>query len=373
MILIIFYSFIFSSCAVLTTYQVNQLTDFPTKLKKPDYIHIVDSLNKQNLDIGYNVCFCDTFLKSKRKEFKRMPSLYFYYTLNSYYKPSDTDSIIYYLKKLSEFPKWSFGLIDINRKISGIGQMPWSGKQPYKIIMDSVNFSINRLNEKLKYNFTPYQYNTYLFTQRRMQLYQKRADDIENLKNLDEIPVIKRLRLNIDVLSIISTVRGTGLGVSVEPVYKWTNNSYFGLKASLLRFAKESDNYSYYSHDLYSFVFSYNFIPYYNSEDASGISNYFGIGAGVINSSITGVDDWIRFNGSSGSVTVEHKEYPLYRGSSPCLMFRDGIQSRFIRAGVEFYLMPNTTVNTKSGNSEIIFNSFFNLHLGITIGSKKWK
>ena len=220
------------------------MASLPSNLKKADFKNLTDSLNKQNLDLGYNIPFVKTW-HDNHAEFKKM-TMYQYYSLGSYHKPSDKDSIIYYMKKIEKYPKWSFGLIEYNKAISGIGQIFWDRNSSEMAIADSVANTINLLNEKLKHKFYPSEYSTYLFSQRRIPLYKRRTNDIQFSKMQEEIPLIKRIRLNTDILSMVASIKGIGISFSLEPTLKLTNYSYFGLKASYTRFVKESNDYSFY-------------------------------------------------------------------------------------------------------------------------------
>ena len=140
---------------------------------------------------------------------------------------------------------------------------------------------------------------------------------------------------------------------------------------SYAKLIHESKDYSFFDQRNSSVILTYNFTPYRNADLFDGSSNYFSIGAGLMHTQITGVDDWFYFsNMNVSSNTIEDK---LYQNILPVLMLRNGIQSRFFRFGVEFNLTPSIEFFTKNQQYTSYDNMYFAITYGLVIGSRKWK
>jgi len=361
---------IMSSCMIFDTYTANKLSKFPANLTTMQFVKTVDSINAFNYVNGYVRPVLPPNDLEKIRSLSNL-GLYRVYLFNSVYKEEKADSVQYYLNRISGIHKKYITSNDVSRRMSGIGPIVYPKYSLVEKMRDSVNSVMLNLDRLSKVNFNRNYYFLYKYVQKKKSLYALRDKDILEGKMFNATLPTNRFRLNINALELSGTNKGMGIGASLEPSYKWTNNSSFGLKFGYTSFYKNSSDYSFYSQQNSSLIFTYNFIPYGNSDILSGTSNYLSVGGGVVHTQLTGVDDWFYFNNStSWSERIEDK---LFRGVLPMFVLRDGFQSRFFRFGVEFNLVPSIGFMTSDGNYDKSFNTYWSFTYGLVIGSRKWK
>jgi hypothetical protein len=299
--------------------------------------------------------------------------LYRAYLFNSVSQKEKTDSVQFYLNRLSGIHKKYIISNDVSRRMSGIGSIVYSKYSLFEKMRDSVNSvmkNIDRLSH-VNYNRNPYNYYLYGYVKKKKPLFELRDKDILDGKVFYTTNPIDRFRLYINPFEFSGSSNGMGIGASLEPTYKWTNNSSFGLKLGYNTFFKNASDYSFYSQQNSSLLLTYNFIPYGNSDILSGTSNYLSFGGGFVHAQIAGVDDLIFIN--NNNVRTDRLEDQLFKGIMPMLVIRDGIQSRFFKLGVEFNLIPSVGFMSNDGNYDKLLNSYFAFTYGLIIGSRKWK
>lgn len=361
---------IMSSCMIFDTYTANKFTKFPSNLTNEQFVKTVDSINAFNYINGYIRPIVPPNDIEKIRSLRNL-GLYRVYLFNSVYKDEKADSVQFFLNQISGIHKRYITSNDVSRRMSGIGPIVYSKFSLFEKMRDSVNSIMLKLDKISKVNFNRNYYYLYKYVQRKQSLYALRDKDILDGKMFYTSNPTNRFRLNVNALELDGTSKGMGIGASIEPNYKWTNNSSFGLKVGYTSFYKNSSDYSFYSQQQSSLLFTYNFIPYGNSDILSGTSNFFSIGGGIVHTKLSGIDDRFYFNNSTS--WSERSEDKLFNGVLPMFMLRDGIQSRFFRFGVEFNLIPSIGFMTNEGNYDRLLNTYWSLTYGLVIGSRKWK
>ncbi len=359
-----------SSCMIFDTYTANKFTKFPSNLTSDQFVKTVDSINAFNYINGYIRPIVPPNDFQKIRSLRNL-GLYRVYLFNAVYREEKADSIQFYLNQISGIHKKYITSNDVSRRMSGIGPIVYSKFSLYEKMRDSVNSVMLKLDKLSKVNFNRNYYFLYKYVQRKKPLYALRDKDIFDGKMFYTSNPTNRFRLNVNALELAGTNKGMGIGASIEPQYKWTNNSSFGLKVGYTTFYKNSSDYSFYSQQHSSLIFTYNFIPYGNSDILSGTSNFFSIGGGMVYTKLSGIDDRFYFNNSTS--WSERSEDKLFNGVLPMFVLRDGIQSRFFRFGVEFNLIPSIGFMTNEGNYDRLLNTYWSLTYGLVIGSRKWK
>lgn len=361
-----------SSCIIIDPYTANKLSKFPDNLTYDHFIKNVDSINAHNFTNGFVIPVILPSDKEKIRSYKNL-GLYRAYLFNSVSQKEKIDSVQFYLNRLSGIQKKYIISNDVSRRMSGIGSIVYSKYSLFEKMRDSVNSvmkNIDRLSH-INYDRNPYFYYLYGYVQRKRSLFELRDKDILDGRLFYTTNPIDRFRLYINPFEFSGSSNGMGIGASLEPNYKWTNNSSFGLKFGYNNLFKNSSDYSFYSQQNSSLLFTYNFIPYGNSDIISGTSNYLSFGGGIVHMQISGVDDRIYIN--NNNVRTDRFEDQLFKGVVPMLVIRDGIQSRFFKLGVEFNLIPSVGLMTNDGNYDKLLNSYVAFTYGLIIGSRKWK
>ncbi len=361
-----------SSCIIIDPYTANKLSKFPDNLTYDHFIKNVDSINAHNFTNGFVIPVILPSDKEKIRSYKNL-GLYRAYLFNSVSQKEKIDSVQFYLNRLSGIQKKYIISNDVSRRMSGIGSIVYSKYSLFEKMRDSVNSvmkNIDRLSH-INYDRNPYFYYLYGYVQRKRSLFELRDKDILDGRLFYTTNPIDRFRLYINPFEFSGSSNGMGIGASLEPNYKWTNNSSFGLKFGYNNLFKNSSDYSFYSQQNSSLLFTYNFIPYGNSDIISGTSNYLSFGGGIVHMQISGVDDRIYIN--NNNVRTDRFEDQLFKGVVPILVIRDGIQSRFFKLGVEFNLIPSVGLMTNDGNYDKLLNSYVAFTYGLIIGSRKWK
>jgi hypothetical protein len=361
-----------SSCIIIDTYTANKLAKFPDNLTYDHFVKNVDSINAHNFTNGFVIPAILPSEKEKIRSYKNL-GLYRAYLFNSVSQKEKTDSVQFYLNRLSGIHKKYIISNDVSRRMSGIGSIVYSKYSLFEKMRDSVNSvmkNIDRLSH-VNYNRNPYNYYLYGYVKKKKPLFELRDKDILDGKVFYTTNPIDRFRLYINPFEFSGSSNGMGIGASLEPTYKWTNNSSFGLKLGYNTFFKNASDYSFYSQQNSSLLLTYNFIPYGNSDILSGTSNYLSFGGGFVHAQIAGVDDLIFIN--NNNVRTDRLEDQLFKGIMPMLVIRDGIQSRFFKLGVEFNLIPSVGFMSNDGNYDKLLNSYFAFTYGLIIGSRKWK
>ncbi len=359
-----------SSCMIFDTYTANKFTKFPSNLTSDQFVKTVDSINAFNYINGYIRPIVPPNDFQKIRSLRNL-GLYRVYLFNAVYREEKADSIQFYLNQISGIHKKYITSNDVSRRMSGIGPIVYSKFSLYEKMRDSVNSVMLKLDKLSKVNFNRNYYFLYKYVQRKKPLYALRDKHIFDGKMFYTSNPTNRFRLNVNALELAGTNKGMGIGASIEPQYKWTNNSSFGLKVGYTTFYKNSSDYSFYSQQHSSLIFTYNFIPYGNSDILSGTSNFFSIGGGMVYTKLSGIDDRFYFNNLTS--WSERSEDKLFNGVLPMFVLRDGIQSRFFRFGVEFNLIPSIGFMTNEGNYDRLLNTYWSLTYGLVIGSRKWK
>jgi hypothetical protein len=361
-----------SSCIIIDTYTANKLAKFPDNLTYDHFVKNVDSINAHNFTNGFVIPAILPSDKEKIRSNKNL-GLYRAYLFNTVSQKEKSDSVQFYLNRLSGIHKKYIISNDVSRRMSGIGSIVYSKYSFFEKMRDSVNSvmkNIDRLSH-VNYNRNPYYYYLYGYVKKKKPLLELRDKDILDGKLFYTTNPIDRFRLYINPFEFSGSSNGMGIGASLEPTYKWTNNSSFGLKLGYNTFFKNASDYSFYSQQNSSLLLTYNFIPYGNSDILSGTSNYLSFGGGIVHTQISGVDDRIYIN--NNNVRADRFEDQLFKGVVPMLVIRDGIQSRFFKLGVEFNLIPSVGLLTNDGNYDKLLNSYFAFTYGLIIGSRKWK
>ena len=361
-----------SSCIIIDTYTANKLSKFPDNLTYDHFVKNVDSINAHNFTNGFVIPAILPSDIEKIRSYKNL-GLYRAYLFNSVSQKEKIDSVQFYLNRLKGIQKKYIISNDVSRRMSGIGSIVYSKYSLFEKMRDSVNSvmkNIDRLSH-INYNRNPYYYYLYGYVQRKKSLFELRDKDILDGRLFYTTNPIDRFRLYINPFEFSGSSNGMGIGASLEPTYKWTNNSSFGLKFGYNNLFKNSSDYSFYSQQNSSLLFTYNFIPYGNSDIISGTSNYLSFGGGIVHMQISGVDDRIYLN--NNNVRTDRLEDQLFKGVVPMLVIRDGIQSRFFKLGVEFNLIPSVGLMTNDGNYDKLLNSYVAFTYGLIIGSRKWK
>lgn len=361
-----------SSCIIIDPYTANKLSKFPDNLTYDHFVKNVDSINAHNFTNGFVIPVILPSDKEKIRSYKNL-GLYRAYLFNSVSQKEKIDSVQFYLNRLSGIQKKYIISNDVSRRMSGIGSIVYSKYSLFEKMRDSVNSvmkNIDRLSH-INYDRNPYFYYLYGYVQRKRSLFELRDKDILDGRLFYTTNPIDRFRLYINPFEFSGSSNGMGIGASLEPNYKWTNNSSFGLKFGYNNLFKNSSDYSFYSQQNSSLLFTYNFIPYGNSDIISGTSNYLSFGGGIVHMQISGVDDRIYIN--NNNVRTDRFKDQLFKGVVPILVIRDGIQSRFFKLGVEFNLIPSVGLMTNDGNYDKLLNSYVAFTYGLIIGSRKWK
>lgn len=359
-----------SSCVITDNYTVNKIAKFPAKLSGERYVAFIDSNNIANVKLGYVKPVLSIYDKEKIKSLKSL-GLYRLYLVNAVYQQENLDSIQNQINQLARIPFKYISLNDVSRRISGIGPMVYSKGSFDENMRDSVNRMMNHLDQLIKINYNRNTYFLYKYIQRRKKIFELRDKDIVAGKTSFHSDPSLRFRVNINPIEFSGGNKAYGLAASIEPSYKWTNNSSFGLKMSYAKLLHDSRDYSFVDQRNASLILTYNFIPYRNSDLFGGSSNYFSVGAGLMHTQITGVDEWFYFsNMNTSSKTIEDK---LYQNILPVLMLRDGIQTRLFRFGVEFNFIPPVELFTQNQQFTSFDNTYFAITYGLVIGSRKWK
>jgi hypothetical protein len=362
--------FAFSSCVITDNYTANKIAKFPAKLSGESYVAYIDSNNIANVKFGYVKPVLSVYDKEKIKSLKSL-GLFRLYLSNAVYQQEKFDSTQILINQLARIPFKYISLNDVSRRMSGIGPIVYSKGSFEENMRDSVNRMMIHLDQLIKVNYSRNSYFLYKYIQRRNKIFESRDKDIVDGKTLFHTVPSLRFRVNINPIEFSGGNKEIGFGASIEPSYKWTNNSSFGLKISYAKLIHESKDYSFFDQRNSSVILTYNFTPYRNADLFDGSSNYFSIGAGIIHTQITGVDDWFYFsNMNASSNTIEDK---LYQNILPVLMFRNGIQSRYFRFGAEFNLIPSVELFVKNQQSTSFDNMYFAITYGLVIGSRMWK
>lgn len=362
--------FSLSSCIITDNYTANKIAKFPAKLSGENYVAYIDSNNIANVKLGYVRPVLSIYDKEKIKSLKSL-GLYRLHLVNAVYQKEKLDSIQIRINQLARIPFKYISLNDVSRRMSGIGPIVYTKGSFEENMRDSVNRMMSHLDQLIKINYSRNSYFLYKYIQRRNKIFESRDKDIVEGKIFFHTDPSLRFRVNINPIEFSGGNKAFGLGASIEPSYKWTNNSSFGLKMSYAKFIHESNDYSFFDQRNSSVILTYNFTPYRNAELFDGSSNYFSIGAGLMHTQITGVDDWFYFsNMNVSSNTIEDK---LYQNILPVLMLRNGIQSRYFRFGAEFNLIPSVELFAKNQQTISFDNMYFAISYGLVIGSRKWK
>ena len=170
-------------------------------------------------------------------------------------------------------------------------------------------------------------------------------------------------RVGLDVGYTIPSNGGGGILFSIEPKYNIKDNMNVGLRigaAAMVRdiqndgnteSAKVSANGSYVAtYDYYFNKAGKTFVPY-----IGGGAGYYSIANVEVNSGTTNNDIALDASGKLGG------------------LIRGGFEWAKFRMGLEYNLVPKSTLKDINGNSQgTISNSYLGIHIGFFVGGGKW-